>query len=647
MNANVRLMSLSGLLFLLLFFFSSAGCRLPKSEVLPEVLAGRIELTNYQFQNRPVPLSGEWRFRWNELGDPSQTLEGTTMVPVPSHWMDYKSRLPVAISGEAVFEADVVLPEAFAPLAVRIPSMDTAFVLYWNGVEIARNANIYKQEADVFPLYYAPLVRSVPATPGVNRVTLHMVNSIYPRPGFRDAIQLGQESELKLAQERSLFFDVFLSGSLFLIALYHFGLFVLRPKDPSTFYFSCFALVISVRLAVTGEAFLFRLAPITWKISTFLEYLTFYMAASPLILFIRRLYPDEGVRWIDRIAVLTPVPFVLIVLFLPMQVYSQSLMAFQLYTLVAAGYFFYVLIRATLHHRETARSFLAGSTIFLAAYLNDALYAMRLIDSVFLVPFGLFVFFFAQAFLLSKRFATAFQTAETLTRELDEKVKERTQDLQVERDRSDGLLKNILPEEVASELKRQGSVRPMFYPSVSVIFIDFVDFTHFSESMNPGDLVSELDHCFRAFDEIMERSGIEKLKTIGDSYMAVSGVPVAQPDHAIRCCEAAFEIKAWMDNYMSRKEREGRRIWSYRIGIHSGPVTAGVIGSKKFAFDIWGDTVNVASRMESHAAPGTINVSEATYQLVRDRLHCESRGFVDVKGKGQMMMYRLVQRRAD
>jgi class 3 adenylate cyclase len=102
-----------------------------------------------------------------------------------------------------------------------------------------------------------------------------------------------------------------------------------------------------------------------------------------------------------------------------------------------------------------------------------------------------------------------------------------------------------------------------------------------------------------------------------------------------------------MDNYMSRKEREGRRIWSYRIGIHSGPVTAGVIGSKKFAFDIWGDTVNVASRMESHAAPGTINVSEATYQLVRDRLHCESRGFVDVKGKGQMMMYRLVQRRAD
>ena len=632
----------AGLFFLIVLLMNQ--CRMRTSEVMPEVVAGRIDLTNFEFQNQPLALSGDWKLRWNEFVKPDQDIKDAVLVPVPSHWMKY-TKAVTSVQGRATFQAEVDLPESVLPLALHIPAMDTAFVLYWNGEEIARNANIYKESGQVFPLYYAPVVRSLPVKPGLNRITLHLVNSIYPRPGFRDNLVLGLEAELRSNEERSLLLDVFLAGSLFIIALYHAGLFVLRPKDLSTFYFAWFAFVISIRLAVTGEAFLFRLTPITWKISTFLEYLTFYSAAPPLILFIRELFPDDGNRIFDRITTLLPVPFILLVIFFPLQIYSQSLVLFQLTTLVAVVYYVYILVRATIERRQTAWAFVAGSLAFFVTYFNDALYSVRLIDSVFLVPIGLFIFFFAQAFLLSQRFAIAFQTAETLTNELDQKVKERTRDLQIERDRSDDLLRNILPEKVAQELKTHNKVEPTFYPAVTVLFVDFVDFTHYSELMKPADLVSELDHCFRAFDEISERNGIEKLKTIGDSYMAVSGVPVSVPDHVFRCCEAALEIKSWMDNYISRKNREGRPVWSYRIGIHTGPVISGVIGSKKFAFDVWGDSVNVASRMESLAEPGSINISEAVYNTVSSVMECESRGSIEAKGKGQLKMYKLVSRK--
>lgn len=206
---------------------------------------------------------------------------------------------------------------------------------------------------------------------------------------------------------------------------------------------------------------------------------------------------------------------------------------------------------------------------------------------------------------------------------------------------SDLLLTNILPRETATELKMEGKVQPKSYNSVSVLFTDFVGFTKFSQSLTADRLVQELDGCFSQFDEIVRRQNLEKLKTIGDSYMCAGGLPRSNHTHAVDVCLAALEILSFCMQTTALKASQDEEFWKIRIGIHSGPVTAGVIGNTKFAYDIWGDTVNTASRMESYGVADRINLSTDTYEKVKDFFTCEYRGSINVKGKGEMEMYFL------
>ncbi|NCN09741.1 MAG: GAF domain-containing protein [Leptospira sp.] len=206
---------------------------------------------------------------------------------------------------------------------------------------------------------------------------------------------------------------------------------------------------------------------------------------------------------------------------------------------------------------------------------------------------------------------------------------------------SDRLLTNILPRETANELKAEGKVKPQSYDNVSVLFTDFVGFTRFSESLSADRLVQELDRCFSQFDEIVRRQNLEKLKTIGDAYMCAGGLPRTNRTHAVDTCLAALEILSFCMQTTALKASQDEKFWKIRIGIHSGPVTAGVIGSSKFAYDIWGDTVNTASRMESHGLADRINLSTETYEMVKDFFLCEPRGSIHVKGKGELEMYFL------
>lgn len=205
--------------------------------------------------------------------------------------------------------------------------------------------------------------------------------------------------------------------------------------------------------------------------------------------------------------------------------------------------------------------------------------------------------------------------------------------------RSDDLLLNILPEEVAEELKLKGASDARQYEEVSILFTDFKGFTQLSEKMNPRDLVAEIDHCFRKFDEIMTKYDIEKIKTIGDAYMAVSGLPVESPEHAMNMVSAALEIRNFMEDYKAQRLAENKLFFEIRIGIHTGEVVAGIVGVKKFAYDIWGDAVNTAARMESSGEVGKVNISETTYQLVKSRYDCTFRGEIEAKGKGKVNMY--------
>jgi len=209
-------------------------------------------------------------------------------------------------------------------------------------------------------------------------------------------------------------------------------------------------------------------------------------------------------------------------------------------------------------------------------------------------------------------------------------IKKNETALTAEKALTDKLLLNILPKEVADELKQTGKVQPVLYDSVSVLFSDFVGFTHISESMTPKELVSKLDMYFSEFDKITESRGIEKLKTIGDSYMCAGGIPNTNRTHTVDIILAALEILNFVQT---------RGDLNIRIGIHTGSLAAGIVGEKKFVYDIWGDTVNIASRMESSGIENSINISEALKNIVNNFFEVEDRGGIYAKNKGMMQMY--------
>jgi len=323
------------------------------------------------------------------------------------------------------------------------------------------------------------------------------------------------------------------------------------------------------------------------------------------------------------------------------KIIDYGLILFQITTLVGLIYIIYLLSFAIYHKREGAKSYLMGFVIFGTCTVNDILVGQRIIQNDLYSPFGFFIFIFSQAFLLSTRFARAFSQVEDLSANLERKVIERTNQLNLALQKSDKLLLNILPEEVADELKEKGFVTPVLFESSSIMFTDFKGFTQIAEGLTPRELIKELDACFTQFDKVTERYNLEKLKTIGDSYMCAGGIPKVNTTHAIDSCLAALEIQSFMNRMKSLKQEINAPYWELRLGIHSGPVMAGVVGEKKFAYDIWGDTVNTASRMESSGTAGKINISYTTYELVKEIFDCDYRGEVEAKNKGKVKMYYL------
>ncbi len=206
-----------------------------------------------------------------------------------------------------------------------------------------------------------------------------------------------------------------------------------------------------------------------------------------------------------------------------------------------------------------------------------------------------------------------------------------------ERHKSDRLLRNILPDEIAHELKTRGYASPRFYDSATVVFTDFTNFTKLSAQLTPKQLIDELDECFLAFDEICEAHNLEKIKTIGDAFMCAGGLPIPNESHATDAVRAALEMMSWLNH---RARTNPKAIFNaMRIGIHTGPVVAGVVGKNKFAYDIWGDAVNLAARLEELGEPGRINVSGATHEAIKHRYRCAYRGKHEVHNKGLVDMY--------
>jgi adenylate cyclase len=222
---------------------------------------------------------------------------------------------------------------------------------------------------------------------------------------------------------------------------------------------------------------------------------------------------------------------------------------------------------------------------------------------------------------------------------LEQIINKRTEDLIIEKEKSETLLANVLPKNTANEIMEKGKATKIKYNFVTVLFSDIQGFTKIAEEMNPEILIDELDKFFFHFDSVVEKFGIEKIKTIGDAYMCAGGIPEKNRTNPVEVILAALEMKAYMNKLKETSELEGMKFWDIRIGIHTGTVVAGVVGQKKLSYDIWGDTVNIASRMESSGEAGKINISGTTFEFVKDFFSCEYRGKMPVKYKGELEMY--------
>jgi class 3 adenylate cyclase len=235
---------------------------------------------------------------------------------------------------------------------------------------------------------------------------------------------------------------------------------------------------------------------------------------------------------------------------------------------------------------------------------------------------------------------------EQFTAELEQQVVERTAEVveekaEVERqkEKSDELLLNILPSEVAEELKEKGYTTAKSFDEVTVLFSDIKGFTSVAEKMTAQELVEEINTYFSAFDNIIEKNGLEKIKTIGDAYIAAGGLPEKNSATAQNVVAAAIAMQLVVEKLKQERIASGKAYFELRIGIHTGPVVAGVVGIKKFQYDFWGDTVNLAARMEQSGIPGKINISQHTYDGVKDQFNCVHRGKIEAKNKGEIDMY--------
>ena len=661
-------------LFIATFTFS---CRNKKIYEEPKsfIQKGVLDLRNWDPSGEPkIGLNGEWNFYWNEwIGDPNsltQFLNDPEKVPllkpIPKAWqyLEWKDGQNYPTDGYAVYRLKIYLPEEMMNLGLYIPNINSAFELYLDGEKVAGLGKIEREISKIEFDYKYSYVYFENKSKELDLV-LFIENYNNVSAGIWDAPRLGTASAIEKIHRENISLDFFLFGALLIMSFFHLSQYFLLKDIYSPLYFGIFCFLGALRVLSINERLLAEF--LNFYIVLRIEYSTVFLGILFYIFFVNSLFPKE---FNPKIFFGIKIFFFLgsfLALFSPFVVYNWFTYYSLYFLLIPPVYSFYVSIKAIRKKREGAKIFLAGNLVFILAMVLDVLVALDIIIFPYIASIGMLSFVISQALILAQRYTKSFKNLQfaskqllekhrsqlrknkeliALKNSLEAKVLERTQDLEktnllIEEEllKSEKLLQNILPRQIAKELKEKGSTSPVLYERVSVLFTDFKGFTRISETMTPTELTKELDACFSQFDNICDRYNLEKLKTIGDSYMCAGGIPKKNNTNPIDIVMAALEIQAFMNQMKDIKEMLGLPYWQLRLGIHTGPLIAGVIGEKKFAYDVWGDTVNLASRMESSGEIEKVNISGITYELIKDFFDCEYRGKIKAKNKGEIDMY--------
>lgn len=419
----------------LIAFTVLAGCR-STSSVVPKAQKGVLDLRQWDFEQAgSLQLRGEWEFYWEELIDPksSQNEDNKLLVPVPSNWNHYQyegKKLPG--TGFASYRLKVYLPENAPPLAFKLLTFGTAYELYVNGEKVGNNGKVGKNAQSVLP-YALPQVCYLNQSEKELDIVLHIANFHHKNGGFWHGIRLGEKQQIQGSRDRLVALDLLIAGSLLVLAIYHFAIFLLRRQDRPALYFSLVAVLFCIRILLTDERYLLHLIPnFPWEVAFTLEYLTMYLGFPIYAMFFYEVYPKEFSKQALRVIQVVGVVLSLIVIITPTIIFSQTLFAVQGLWLFGGGYMLYVLVLATYRKREAARVFIAGFAILLFAIGNDTLNHYYLISTPYLTAYGFLIFVVSQSFVLSIRYATSFSKVEELTASLEKRVEKRTAEIMLQ-----------------------------------------------------------------------------------------------------------------------------------------------------------------------------------------------------------------------
>jgi class 3 adenylate cyclase len=521
----------------------------------------------------------------------------------------------------------------------RIQFCDETFV---NGVLVGRTGSADRKQASGNSGWNTYRHYEIPPQilhAGENEISIRIVYGIYT-PVFKDSIGLASG---KAFYSSRLFWSLILdylyiafSSALFVIGLMFFVTYWQRRKDAIFLYYSQVCFLYGSYIGMFYAQHLFGAGP---EVNRF-----FYMlppwCAWCLFNLVTEIFliPRSGFRFLFWILLTSSVIINLalplrLIIFGSMFTHTAAFIIFVLCLLISIG-----AMRRNSHNAGYAA---VGFFLILLSSIFDNLFYYFIPSSIFTFPITTLYLIGFVGIWFTRRTVKAMREIEDLNINLEQIVEDRTEELRLEKVKTDELIRNILPDEIVEELKSSGKAAPRRFQDATIMFADIVGFTRVAEQMDPELLVSWLDEIFRKFDSISENYALEKLKTIGDCYMAACGLPRPVKDHAIRAVTAAFEMLDAIKKFQPCVNYETSResFFQMRFGIHSGPVVAGIVGHKKFAYDIWGDNVNIAARLEATGAPGRINISRETAELIKASFLCIPRGFIEIKNRGMIEMF--------
>jgi class 3 adenylate cyclase len=622
----------------------------------PLAVKGMLDARGWDYSTGgSLSLDGEWTFAWQQYlmdRDFDILLSPQYFVQPASSWMDFKPDGVHALPryGYASYRLRLIVDQAAGPFAIVVPVCPSACRLFCND-SLLLSAGIPGASKDSTVPGYRKRVLQLPSNRDTLSIILHIANFHYRIGGLRP-IAFGRLDDMMQGYRSTFANELLFAGGLFFLFIVFLTLYLYRRVERLALLFSALLGIHAMRVLTTDFRAILDLWPsLSWNWMVCLEVASAEAAVILLPLYLYIFYSGRYSRYVLWAFVAFGSAILLVDFVTSPAVFSMFVPLGSVVVLCSIIYSWWVSIRSLGKGVDGAVLMFVGvtaSVVIVALYeydifIVDGRMHFGIPDTVLSIPMMA-----AQVIILSRRFSRAITRVENISRELEIEVKARTRELNEEKEKSDALLLNVLPVPIADRLRRGEAPIADHFEEASVMFIDIVDFTYMTTESRPEDVVKLLNNTFTQFDKVTARHGLEKIKTIGDCYMVASGIPVPRTDHASAIAAMALDVMSKMRGYVTA---DGRPI-RFRIGLDCGPTIAGVIGEQKFIYDLWGDMVNTASRMETTGVIDGIQCTERfkntleRYTAGHPELHryrFELRGEIEVKGKGLMRTWILKQ----